>query len=661
MTAEAATPGRIRLWTRVRAMFSVDAVQAATVDGVADNLNKAWMSGYEEMAVTGFWAIARGLPELLRMTVSMAFAVSRAKTSWMLGLQVLSGICQAVSLFATTGVLGALFAAGPTPDRVAAALPSLIAIGVFTAVQSWANSTGWMLILQLAPHMDQAALGRMQQLCAEVELVAFDGAGWMDAEVRAERGAISPRYLLQSTVRVLRGLVSIAAAAAVLTLINPLLLPLLALTIAPKMWAQIRSARLNFQVFVRQQEGRRQQNQISSIGASTGYAPEVRALGLAGYLTGRYREMSDLYAAQSEQLARATSMSQMLGDGLSGIATAGAYAVLLALMFARVIPIAEGGTAFFAIGRTQSALLSLVSYTNDLYAEGLYLDGYNEFCAAAEACLPAPATADTPDSFDTITVDAVHFTYTGANRPAVNGASFRIAAGQVVALVGENGAAKTTLAKLLNRLYQPDAGRILWDDVDIAHVDPDRLRRQIAYIAQDGMRAPFTAAENIRIGDWRNVGRLDLDTVRRAALLADADGFISALPDEYATLMDRSMTGGSNISGGEWQRLISARGLLKTAKLIIADEPTAHLDAQSEIEFYRRLRGYGGSTLLVTHRMNAVRSCADWIVVVEDGAVTATGTHQELMAFDNWYRRSFLLQQGSFNAADDNSASRTPA
>jgi hypothetical protein len=276
-TAVAAVPPRSRL-ARIRALFNPEAVPVTEIaDLAADDLNRAWISGYEQLSVTGFWSIARRLPALLAAALRLAAAASRPRTVWLLALQAVAGVCQAVSLFATTGALGALIASGPTPDKISAALPSLMLIGALLAVQAGAIGVGQLLVGQLAPVMDAQALGRLQQLCTTVEAVAFDSAGWMDAEIRAERGAVSPRYLLQATVRVMRNTAGIIAAAIVLAAIDPLLLPLLALTIAPKLWAQIRSARQGYAVWVRQMEGKRRQNQIAQLGQSVSYAPEVRA------------------------------------------------------------------------------------------------------------------------------------------------------------------------------------------------------------------------------------------------------------------------------------------------------------------------------------------------------------------------------------------------
>ena len=318
-----------------------------------------------------------------------------------------------------------------------------------------------------------------------------------------------------------------------------------------------------------------------------------------------------------------------------------------------MIPLAAGGTAVIAIGRAQNSLLQLVTSANELFAEGLYLDGYLDFCRQAEAALPKPGTVEVPEDFQTITVDDVSFTYAGADRPALSGATLTIRRGQVVALVGENGAAKTTLAKLLGRGYLPDSGTIRWDDADTAHMDPDQLRRRITYIGQDGNRYPFTAAENIRVGDWQRPA--DQGAVQAAARASGAHEFISNLPNGYSTLMDRSLSWGTNVSGGQHQRINLARGFYRQGQLVIADEPTSNLDAAAEIDFYNRLRSYGGTIVMVTHRLNAVQACADHIYVLEHCRISAHGTHAELMAdpAGGWYRDSYLLQQNSFTTRAD--------
>jgi ATP-binding cassette subfamily B protein len=636
---------------RIKALFSADAVPRHEIDDLAaDPYVATWTRGYAEVAAASFWSNARRMPELLRLTLRTAAGQSHWRVVTLLVLQVLSGVFQALGLLATTGVLAALFTGRPTPDRIAAALPSLILIAAFTGATALASSVSSLMQSQLSPAMDAAALARIQELCTGVELVAFDQAGWFDEENAAERGAVSPHFMLQATVRILAALATVGSAILVVGFVNPVLLPLILVTIVPRWWAAVRVARMDYKVFVRQSEGRRRVNQIAYIGQSISQAAEVRALSMSQYLAGRYRRISRRILAENIALQRAETMSQILGDAIAGIAVAAVYIVLGLLLWKSKIPLAAGGTAVIAIGRAQASLMQMITSVNSLFAEGLYFDGYVKFCKKAEALLPVPGAVAVPDDFTTITVEDVSFSYEGAENPALRNASLTIARGQVVALVGENGAAKTTLAKLLGRGYLPDAGTIRWDGLDTAHMDPNELRRRIAYIGQDGARFPFTARENIRVGDWTRTD--DEAAIRSAAEASGAHEFISALPNGYATLMDRSLSWGTNISGGQHQRINLARGFYRQGVLVIADEPTSNLDAAAEIDFYNRLRSYGGTIVMVTHRLNAVQACADHIYVLEHGRISAHGTHAELMAdpAGGWYRDSYLLQQNSFTA-----------
>ncbi|MEY9854486.1 ATP-binding cassette subfamily B protein [Catenulispora sp. GAS73] len=636
---------------RIKALFSPDAVPRYEIDDLAaDPYVATWTRGYAEVAAASFWSNARRMPELLRLTLRTAAEVSRWRVVTLLVLQVFSGVFQALGLLATTGVLAALFTGRPTPDRIASALPSLILIAAFTAATALASNISSLMQSQLSPAMDSAALARIQELCTGVELVAFDQAGWFDEENAAERGAVSPHFMLQATVRILAALATVGSAILVVAFVNPLLLPLILVTIVPRWWAAVRVARMDYKVFVRQAEGRRRVNQIAYIGQSISQAAEVRALSMSPYLTGRYRHISRRILAENIALQRAETMSQILGDTVAGIAVAAVYTVLGLLLWKSEIPLAAGGTAVIAIGRAQASLMQMITSVNSLFAEGLYFDGYVKFCRKAETLLPATGAVAVPEDFKTITVEDVTFSYEGAEKPALSNASLTIARGQVVALVGENGAAKTTLAKLLGRGYLPDAGTIRWDGLDTAEMDPNQLRQRIAYIGQDGARFPFTARENIRVGDWTRTD--DQAAIESAAEASGAHEFISALPNGYATLMDRSLSWGTNVSGGQHQRINLARGFYRQGVLVIADEPTSNLDAAAEIDFYNRLRSYGGTIVMVTHRLNAVQACADHIYVLEHGRISAHGTHTELMAdpAGGWYRDSYLLQQNSFTS-----------
>ena len=216
----------------------------------------------------------------------------------------------------------------------------------------------------------------------------------------------------------------------------------------------------------------------------------------------------------------------------------------------------------------------------------------------------------------------------------------------MIALVGENGTGKTTLAKLLSRLYLPDSGRIAWDGTDIADLDPGQLHRRIAVIFQDFARYDLTARENIGLGAVEHID--DLAEIEAAARHAGADGYLAALPAGYDTILSPEYEGGRDLSVGQWQRVALARAFIRNAPLIILDEPTASLDPRAEHDPFSRIRSlYKGRTvLLISHRYNTVRG-ADHIYVLRRGD-HEHGSHDQLIAQAGTYAELFTLQAAAY-------------
>jgi ATP-binding cassette, subfamily B, bacterial len=203
-----------------------------------------------------------------------------------------------------------------------------------------------------------------------------------------------------------------------------------------------------------------------------------------------------------------------------------------------------------------------------------------------------------------------------------------------VALVGENGSGKTTLAKLLAGLYRPTTGTITWDGIDINGVDATQLRTGIAVIFQDFVRFHLRARDNVGLGRVAAID--DLDGIREAARQANADAFLSALPNGYETILGPEFEGGSDLSVGQWQRVALGRAFFRHAPFVILDEPTAALDPRAEHDLFERIRALlaGRTVLLISHRFSSVRN-ADRIYVLQSGRVTEAGTHTEL----SWTKR----------------------
>jgi ATP-binding cassette subfamily B protein len=241
----------------------------------------------------------------------------------------------------------------------------------------------------------------------------------------------------------------------------------------------------------------------------------------------------------------------------------------------------------------------------------------------------------------------VTFTYPGKSEPALCNVSFTIRPDEAVALVGQNGAGKTTIVKLLTRLYDPDEGQVLLDGHDIREYDLDSLRSAIGVIFQDYVTYYFSARDNIGVGRLEEMENLAL--VEQSASKSGADGVIKRLPKGYDTTLGRWFDEGYQLSGGEWQKVALARAFMRDAEILVLDEPTASLDARAEYEIFARMKELteGKMAVFISHRFSTVR-LADRIFVLENGALTEAGTHAELLALGGTYAELFNLQAAAY-------------
>ena len=241
----------------------------------------------------------------------------------------------------------------------------------------------------------------------------------------------------------------------------------------------------------------------------------------------------------------------------------------------------------------------------------------------------------------------VSFRYPATERMVLDRLNFHLHPGERVALIGENGQGKTTIVKLLTRLYDPTEGQILLDGVDLREYDLEDLHREIGVIFQDFMRYEMTASENIAVGRVEELGNSAL--LQDAAHKSLADEVIARLPGEYEQMLGRRFEGGVDLSGGEWQKIALARAYLRDAQLLVLDEPTAALDARSEFEVFRRFADLtaGKTALFISHRFSTVRM-ADRIVVLENGRVIEDGSHELLTRLGGRYAEMFEMQAASY-------------
>jgi ATP-binding cassette subfamily B protein/ATP-binding cassette subfamily C protein len=607
-----------------------------------------WRVYDQRMATVRFKDVARRFPALVGQAVSLGWSASRRDTLATIGLNLVSGVFGGFALFATTGVLQALFAGGPTPQRVRAALPSLILVAAATAIRSGvATAAGWAQS-RLEPQVDQVVEVRLYDLTSQVELAAFDDSDFHDRLQRArDRGTYSASALVNDVINFITAFAGLASAAVVVGVLQPILLAVLLLAQVPGAWSAVRSARISYLTRFALIDSYRRKYILAGLISERHTAAELRSFTMRAFLIGRVARLA-AYARSAElRAARQQTVTKLIGSTLGGLATAGMYAVLGVLLATGFLALSVAGTAVLALRSAASSLQQLMYNVNQCYEDGLYFSDYMSFCEDAQARIPPPGPSGVPSGFDRIVASGVTFTYPGADEPALREVSIEIARGEVVALVGENGSGKTTLAKVLAGLYRPQAGTVRWDGTDIAEVDGEPLRERIAVIAQDHGNWPLSVRDNITMGR-----PLDDALLASAAVASGADTVIAELTQGYDTLLARQFKDGAELSGGQWQRIAAARGFYRTAPLLIMDEPTAALDARAEYALFSSLRTLARdrTVLIITHRLASVRH-ADRIYVLAHGKVIESGTHAELTVLAGQYAELYTLQASQYQAS----------
>jgi len=610
-----------------------------------------WLEGYERQARAGSWEVARAAPHTVAVLVRWAWRASPRLTMSTLGVQLLAAVATALGLLATANVFTRLLAAGPTPDRVVAALPALALVVAAGVARGSLQAAVGALEAALVPRIEQRAQDELYAGLLGVELLAFDDPDFTGLIERSERGIISIHLGARRVGGLVAAVVSVAAAVVAAGLLHPVLAPLVLLTAVPQAWATLRGAQLELASFVRIAAAERRRDITNELISDRANAAEIRAFTTQRALLAEHRRLTEQVTAEVSRVGQQRNLLSTAGRALAGAGAGVGYAVLGLLLYTGGLPLALAGTAVVAMRTAAQAIGNGVYSVNELFEMGIYVGLFGDAIADIRGrARPAPTRHLTGDP-TVVELTDVSFRYPGRDRDAVHGVSLTLRRGEVVALVGENGSGKTTLAKLITGLYLPSDGAVRWDGVDTAQVDPLELQDRVAVVLQEPLRWPVTATDNIRIG---RLDREDADgsAFADAARRSGADTVLADLPDGPSTVLSRKFQNGRDLSGGQWQRVSVARGLYRDSALVVADEPTSAMDARAEHAVFAALQELSADhrpriTVLVTHRLANVRH-ADQIVVLDGGRVTERGTHDELMAAAGTYRQLFSLQAHAY-------------
>lgn len=490
---------------------------------------------------------------------------------------------------------------------------------------------------------------RVMEHAASLDLIAYEDPVFYDRLERARVQATDRLYMIQAMGRLIQQLITTITLSVSIMLFSPWLLLLLIVGVIPAFVGETHFAFLGYAKNFRQTPVRRQLDYLRILGGSKEAAKELKLFGLKNFLTAKFKRLSDQVYEEDIALAKKKGIA---GSLLSAIGTAGYYTAYIYAVWRTVTGVFSLGTLVFlanAIRDASSNLQQTFSTLSTIADQALFLTDLIAFfdmkptIRSKANALPAPRPIRQGFEFQNVS-----FRYPGSERKVLNGLNFVLRPGERVALIGENGEGKTTIVKLLTRLYDPVEGRILLDGIDLREYDLEDLYKEIGVIFQDYMRYEMTARENIAVG---RIELLDnLEKLRRAAQKSMADEVVGKIgPAGYDQMLGRRFETGVDLSGGEWQKVALARAYLRDAQLLILDEPTSALDARSEYEVFQRFAELtaGKMAVFISHRFSTVRM-ADRIVVLEHGKIAEEGDHEYLTSIGGRYAEMFELQASSY-------------
>jgi len=398
----------------------------------------------------------------------------------------------------------------------------------------------------------------------------------------------------------------------------------------------------------RQTPMRRRLDYLRTLASSKETAKEAKLFGLGPFFTSRFDTFSQQLLTEDISLARRKLAA---GSVLSLISTAcyyGCYGYVIYRTIAGALSVGDMEFLAGAIAGTSSNIQSIFSTFSGLADQALFLGDMVRFFSIGPQIRTRPKALKAPRPIVRgFEFRNVSFTYPGRVQPVFTDLNFRIEPGERVALIGENGQGKTTIVKLLVRLYEPTGGTILLDGVPLQEYDLEDLWKEIGVIFQDFVHYEMTAAENIAAGRIDDLG--NLPNLMAAAKKSRAHQLISSLPGGYEQILGRRFERGLDLSGGEWQKIALARAYLRDAQLLILDEPTASLDAQAEHDVFSRFAELTADkmALLISHRFSTVRM-ADKILVLANGGIVEEGSHSELISLGGRYSEMFEMQAANY-------------
>ncbi len=525
----------------------------------------------------------------------------------------------------------------------------IMAVVIFWFLDEAASGLDTYVRKKQSMKLEDYMYGLLHSKAIKLDLINFERSEYFDALSRASREAPwRPNSILNNVVALSRGLISLILMAGVLAFLNWWIAVLLLAVNIPGIWLRLHFTGILYSYRLRQTPEARKTAYFNWLLTGERPSREIRLFGLGDHFISLFRK-SYLKTQQEElDILKKRTLIELISD----IVKASAVLVTLLIIAGKTVKgdITLGHMAMFLLAFRQGMIYikDFLGSLAGLYEDSLFVSDVFEFLSLEENVKAFPPEAELTDLRNKLEAEKLCFTYPGNKTRTINNVSFEINKGEVIALVGPNGAGKSTLARLLCRLYDPESGSVKCDGTDIRNLDPKKYRKLLSVVFQDFMLYNMSAGENIRMGDID--AEMPDDRILAAAKITGIDELIRELPDGYSTPIGTLFENSRELSWGEWQKIALARAIFREAPLLILDEPSSALDAETEYDIFNRFREIvkGRTSILISHRFTNV-SLADRIIVLDRGTIVESGTHEELMKRKGLYHTMYSKQSSRFD------------
>ncbi|MER7541031.1 ATP-binding cassette domain-containing protein [Streptomyces sp. NPDC097704] len=581
------------------------------------------------LAEVSFRRMCGQLPAVLGRIARLAWRIDRRGVQLLIACQAVTGVSAAVLLTATARAMQHVLGGGSASARLQGALPALLVVALAAALARGTAAVAAYAERRITPRLTTETDSALVEAVCQVEASAYAEEGFSDRHEAAEMGVIRTHVMVTDAQRFLSALIRMVTAGGVLSVLNPLMLPLLLLAVLPAGIGAVLSARVDYEIHYANVADRNVRGMMRWWATTSKYGDEVRANSMTDYLVFWYRALSDRCDRRTLAAAPRTLRIALLSALAGGVFLVATWSALARLAVSGRIALPVAATAVIAVQTTFAALSQVVIHGAALFHTSLYLSDTQAFLDDAAAHRPrrGPRTHSAPT--EEIRLEEVVYQYPGKDRPAVDGVSLALKRGQILAIVGANGSGKSTLTRLLTGIYLPDKGRVTWNGTDLTEVDPATVWADTGLVPQIFAQWPLRVRENITLGQPRTHDDASVWEAVDAVGLREA---VEDLPAGLDTLLSRDVFGGTELSGGQWQRIACSRALYRRPGLLILDEPTSQMDPRGEHRIFEQIKAIAADriTIVVTHHLENTR-IADHIVVMEHGRITEQGRYDDLV------------------------------